>query len=83
VRRIMLSGRADIVVGSDRPDPGYNAGSLAVVRSALAADYRPVFRIKIGSRERIVYKRIERNAYAEYPAAAAAQRAIDHPRPTS
>ncbi len=78
VRRIMLSGRPDIVVGSDRPDPGYNAGSLAIVRSALAANYRPIFKIKIGSRERIVYKRLEPNGYAHEPAEAAAQRVAYH-----
>ena len=78
VRRIMLSGRADILVGSDRPDPGYNAGSLAIVRSALAANYRPIFKIKIGSRERIVYKRVERGDYAKGSAEAAARRATDH-----
>jgi hypothetical protein len=76
VRRIMLSVRPDIIVNSDRPDPGYNAGSLAVVRSALAAHYRPIFRIAVGSREQIVYKRVERNDKAD--GTAEAQRATPH-----
>jgi hypothetical protein len=74
----MLSGRADILVGSDRPDPGYNPGSLAIIRSALATDYRPIFKIKVGSKERIVYKRVEQDDFAKGSAEAAVRRAPAH-----
>jgi hypothetical protein len=57
VRRVLAAGKADIIVGSDRPDPKYNAETLRLMKAGLARDYRPIFRITIGSRDRIVYQR--------------------------
>jgi 4-amino-4-deoxy-L-arabinose transferase-like glycosyltransferase len=57
VRRILETGSADIIVGSDRPDPRYNPATLALINAALRDDYRVVLRTRIGSRDRIVYKR--------------------------
>jgi MFS family permease len=56
--RIFRANRPDLVVLSDPPDPGYNEATRALVEREINADYRPIFRIKVGSHERIVFKQL-------------------------
>ena len=56
--RIFRTQRPDLVVLSAPADPGFNAGTRALVEHAVATDYRPIFRIRIGSHERVVFKRL-------------------------
>ncbi len=53
----IFRGRPDLVVLSSPADPGFNQATRAMVEHAVATDYRPIFRIRIGSHERVVFKR--------------------------
>ena len=56
VRRIMAK-RPPVIVSGSRPLAAWNAQSLAIVRAALAADYRPVFSAPRSDYRTIVYLR--------------------------
>jgi hypothetical protein len=55
--RIFRDVPPDMVVTTDRPDPGYNVATRQIAQAVLARDYHIVGQQKIGSRLRIVYKR--------------------------
>ncbi|WP_420139629.1 ArnT family glycosyltransferase [Sphingomonas sp.] len=56
-RRIFRDVPPDMVVTTDRPDPGYNVATRAIAEKVLARDYHLVGEQKIGSRVRLAYKR--------------------------
>jgi hypothetical protein len=58
IARIFAVERPDILVASDKPDPRYNAETLGAVREAIRRHYRLIYRRTIGSRDRLVYKRL-------------------------
>jgi len=57
VARILASEKVDIVVDSIPRDPGYNPSTAAIARRMIMAEYRPIAVFRVGSHERIVYKR--------------------------
>jgi len=58
VARILASEKVDIVVDSIPRDPGYNPSTAAIARRMIMTEYRPIAVFRVGSHERIVYKRI-------------------------
>jgi len=58
VARILASDKVDIVVDSIPRDAGYNPSTAAIAHRMIVADYRPIAVFRVGSHERIVYKRI-------------------------
>lgn len=58
VARILRSDKVDIVVDSLPRDAGYNPSTAAIAQRMIQADYRPIGVFRVGSHERIVYKRI-------------------------
>jgi hypothetical protein len=56
--RVLEVERPDIIVAADRHDPHYNTATARLIRAALHDDYRLVYRRMIGSRVRLVYKRV-------------------------
>jgi hypothetical protein len=59
VRRIMTN-RPPVVITSERPAAIYNAGTLRVMKAALARDYRVVFGVPSGKGRVVVYLRHDR-----------------------
>jgi len=59
VRRILDIEQPDIIVTSGRPDPHFNVATRREMLAGLRAHYRLVYYRMIGSRERLVYKRLQ------------------------
>jgi len=56
--RIFARNRPDLVVLSEPADPDVNEATRALVEHAVATEYRPIFRIRIGSHDRVLFKRL-------------------------
>lgn len=54
VRRV-VAGRPSVIISADRPDRDGNPAAWAVMRAALARDYRPIFAAPFHRRVQIVY----------------------------
>jgi 4-amino-4-deoxy-L-arabinose transferase-like glycosyltransferase len=58
VERILASDKVDVVVDSVPKDLGYNPATAAIVQRTILANYRPIAAFRVGSHERIIYKRV-------------------------
>jgi hypothetical protein len=58
LHRIFEVEQPDVIIAADRPDQRYNAATLHQLRAALRLNYRLVYSRRVGSRARLVYKRV-------------------------